>query len=230
MGHLIVFDGIDASGKTTQAKILEKKLREAGREVLYLTFPVYESESSSLVRLYLGGALGKSPDAVNAYAASSFYAADRYISYIAGWKKFHDRPKSVIIANRYTTSNAIHQLSKLPEAEWNGYLDWLCDYEFEKLKIPRPDLTVFFDMHPNVALGLMEERAKKTRQKKDIHEMDPEYLKRCHKAGKYAAGYLGWDVVGCCRGEGDALVPKSEFEMGEDLFALCANRCGLWEI
>lgn len=230
MGHLIVFDGIDASGKTTQAKILEKKLREAGRDILYLTFPVYESESSSLVRLYLKGALGENPDAVNAYAASSFYAADRYISYLTGWREFYNRPESVIIANRYTTSNAIHQLSKLPKTKWDSYLDWLCDYEYEKLQIPKPDLTVFFDMHPDVALGLIEERAKKTRQKKDIHEMDPGYLRRCYEAGSYAARYLNWDAVVCYRGEAGVLTPKSERELSEELFALCAGRCDLWNI
>ncbi|MCL1793011.1 MAG: deoxynucleoside kinase [Oscillospiraceae bacterium] len=221
MGNLIAFDGIDASGKTTQAKILEKRLRESGREILYLSFPAYESESSSLVKLYLNGALGARPDEVNAYAASSFFAADRYISFSTGWKEFYGRPGSLIIANRYTTANAVHQLSKLPKNEWDGFLDWLYDFEFEKLKLPKPDLTVFFDMHFDVALKLVEERAKKTSAKKDIHEMDQQYLKRCCEAGKYAAEYLGWESIVCYReSESGVLSPKSESEISEDLFEL----------
>jgi dTMP kinase len=183
---------------------------------------VYENESSSLVRLYLNGALGPSPGDVNAYAASSFYAADRYISYITGWKEFYSKPHSVIIANRYTTANAVHQLSKLPENEWDGFLDWLYDYEFEKLKIPKPNLTLFFDMHPDTALGLIEERAKKEGRKKDIHETDGEYLKRCYEAGKYAAKYLGWETIVCYKeNEAGILVPRGESEISEELFGLC---------
>ena len=221
MGRLIAFDGIDASGKTTQAKILEQKLRAAGKNVLYLTFPVYGSESSALVRLYLNGGLGKNPAGVNAYAASSFYAADRYISYITGWKAFHDKKDGVIVTNRYTTANAVHQLSKLPENEWDAFLDWLWDYEFDKLRIPKPDLTVFFDMHPDVALKLMEERAKKTQAQKDIHEADPGYLKKCYEAGKYAAGYLGWETIICHKtGANGVLVPKNEEEVSNILLEL----------
>ena len=223
---LIAFDGIDGSGKTTQAKILERKLRESGRETLQLSFPVYGSESSSLVRLYLGGSLGEKPGDVNAYAASSFFAADRYISYLTGWKEFYNRPGSVIIANRYTTANAVHQLSKLPKTDWDSFLDWLYDYEFEKLKLPKPDLTLFFDMHPDVALALIEERAKKAQTKKDIHEMDQQYLRTCHEAGKYAAKYLGWEIVACCReNEAGVLEPKSEREIGE---SLAGPVDGLW--
>ena len=221
MGYLIAFDGIDASGKTTQAKILEKKLRDAGKDVLYLTFPDYESESSSLVRLYLNGELGKNPDDVNAYAASSFFAADRYVSYMTNWKSFYDKKDSIILANRYTTANAVHQLSKLPETKWDEFLDWLYDYEFKKLKIPKPDLTVLFDMHIDVSLRLIEERAKKTQSKKDIHEADPRYLKKSYEAGQYAAKYLGWKKIVCYRkNESGMLVPKSEEEISEDLFEL----------
>jgi len=221
MGTLIAFDGIDASGKTTQAKILEKKLRESGRDILYLTFPDYDSESSALVKLYLNGDLGKNPGDVNAYAASSFYAADRYITYITKWKAFYERENSVILTNRYTTANAIHQLSKLPETEWDGFLDWLYDYEFNKLQIPRPDLTVFFDMHLDVALKLIEERAKKTQTQKDIHEADREYLKKCYEAGKYAAEYLGWVKIICYKpDENGLLIPKTEEKISESLVKL----------
>jgi len=224
MGYLIAFDGIDASGKTTQSKILEQKLRESGKDILYLTFPDYESESSSLVRLYLTGELGKNPGDVNAWAASSFFAADRYVSYITKWREFYGRENTVILANRYTTANAVHQLAKLEQTEWDKFLDWLYDYEFNKLKIPRPDLTVLFDMHPDVAVKLIEERAKKTQTKKDIHEMNAEYLRKCYDAGRYAAKYLGWEKIVCYKkDEYGVSVPKTEEEISENLFKLVGN-------
>ena len=221
MGRLVTFDGIDASGKTTQAKILEKNLCAEGKKTLYLSFPVYESEGSAPVRLYLGGGLGKEPEQTNAYAASSFFAVDRYISYVTDWRAFLEEPGSIVITNRYTTANAIHQLSKLPRDEWDEFLDWLCDYEFEKLQIPKPDLTVFFDMDPGVALSLLEERAKKTGEKKDIHESSPEFLKKSYEAGTYAASRLGWERLACChRDSSGALVAKSEREVSAELFDL----------
>jgi len=221
MGYLIAFDGIDASGKTTQAKLLHDRLKNEGRDVLYLTFPDYENESSALVRLYLNGDFGKNPSDVNAYAASSFYAVDRYASYITRWKEFYGRENSIIIANRYTTANAIHQLAKLERYEWDKFLDWLWDFEFNKLKIPKPDMTVLFDMHPDVAVKLIEERAKKTRVKKDIHEMDLDYLRKSYEAGQYAAKYLGWEKIICCeRDERGILIPKSEEVINKNLLEL----------
>jgi len=221
MSYLIAFDGIDASGKTTQARILEQKLRGAGKEILYLTFPDYDNESSFLVKLYLDGNLGKNPGDVNAYAASAFFAADRYISYITKWREFYERENTVILANRYTTANAVHQLAKLEQTEWDKYLDWLYDYEFNKLKIPKPDLTVLFDMHPNVAVKLIEQRAKETFVKKDIHEMNEEYLIKCYEAGKYAAKYLGWEKIRCyTKNESGVLIPKTQEEISGNLFKL----------
>ena len=228
MGYLIAFDGIDASGKTTQAKILEKKLRESNKnkEILYLTFPDYESESSSLVRLYLNGGLGENPGGINAYAASSFFAADRYVSYMTKWKSFYERENAVILTNRYTTANAVHQLSKLPENEWDAFLDWLYDYEFNKLRIPKPNLTVLLDMHPDVAIKLIEERAQKTKVKKDIHEADSRHLRKSYEAGQYAANYLGWEKIICYKKEKDErgmLSPKTEEEINSELCELVKN-------
>ncbi|MCL2097002.1 MAG: thymidylate kinase [Oscillospiraceae bacterium] len=233
MGYLIAFDGIDASGKTTQAKMLEQKLRVLNKntDVLYISFPDYQSESSSLVRLYLNGELGKNPSEVNAYAASSFFAADRYISYMkpGGWREFYGRENTVIIANRYTTANAVHQLAKLEPGEnyinWNNFLDWLYDYEFNKLKIPKPDLTVLFDMPPEAALELIEERAKLTNTQKDIHETDSEYLKKCYEAGKYAAKYLGWEIISCCgENNGGVPSPRNRGEISGDLLKLYIDK------
>lgn len=90
--------------------------------------------------MYLDGRLGQRPSDTNAYAASTFFAVDRYASYKADWKNDYDKVGKVVVANRYTSANAVHQLSKLPQNEWNGFLDWLWDFEFIKLGIPVPDV------------------------------------------------------------------------------------------
>ena len=233
MGYIIAFDGIDASGKTTQIKMLYDRLKDLGYDVLYLTFPDYDSESSALVRLYLNGGFGKKPEDVNPYAASSFYAVDRYASYMnmdgkTGWKEFYERANSIILANRYTTANAIHQMPKLNKDKWDKFLDWLWDFEYEKLKIPKPDLIVMFDMHIDVALKLLEERTDVNNTKKDIHEADPHYLKNSYEAGKYAADYLQWENLICYfQDEDNNLIPKSREEINRDLFDLIKSKIGV---
>ena len=129
MNKLIVIEGLDGSGKATQAKLLTSTLQEMGRTVRQVSFPDYESDSSALVKMYLAGEFGTSPSDVNAYAASSFYAVDRYASFKKDWEK--DYAEGIIVADRYTTSNAIHQCSKLPQEQWDGYLDWLFDFEYQ---------------------------------------------------------------------------------------------------
>ena len=123
-GKLIVLEGLDGSGKATQAKRLAAALAAEGRPVREITFPNYESDSSALVRMYLAGQFGEKPDDVNAYAASSFYAVDRYASFKSDWQA-HFEAGGVLVADRYTTSNAIHQCVKLPEDEWDGFVEWL---------------------------------------------------------------------------------------------------------
>ena len=134
-GKLIVLEGLDGSGKATQAKLLAKHLAAQGVPVQKITFPDYASDSSALVKMYLAGQFGQHPDDVNAYAASSFYAVDRYASYKTSWGSFYEQG-GVIIADRYTTSNAVHQCSKLPQEQWEEYLHWLFDYEFRLLGLP----------------------------------------------------------------------------------------------
>ena len=151
MGKLIVIEGLDGSGKSTQTPLLERELKEQGRNVMVISFPDYGSESSALVRMYLSGAFGEHPDDVGAYAASSFYAVDRYASYMTGWRDFYQRPDSVVLATRYTSSNEIHQLAKLPRDDWDAFIRWTEDYEFEKLKIPRPDAVLYLDMKYEIA-------------------------------------------------------------------------------
>lgn len=196
MGKLIVIEGLDGSGKATQAKLLAEGLRARDRRVREVSFPDYQSPSSALVRMYLGGEFGSHPDDVNAYAASTFFAVDRYASFKRDWAE--DWEKGVVIADRYTTSNAIHQCSKLPEAAWEGFLDWLFEFEYQRLSIPAPSLVVYLRVDPDVSQQLMAHRYH-GQDKRDIHEKDLKYLARCQAAGEYCIRRLGWRVVECCR-------------------------------
>ena len=156
--------------------------------------------------MYLAGELGGSADAVNAYAASSFYAVDRYASYKRFWQADYEAG-ALIVAARYATSNAIHQMAKLPPEEWDGYLAWLEDYEYRLLGLPRPDDVVFLDMPLDVAQTLLSARYEGDEKKKDIHERDSLYLRRCRQTALYAAERGGWHVIPCGR-EGKPLPPE----------------------
>ena len=197
MGKLIVIEGLDGSGKSTQTPILAEELRAQGREVKVISFPDYKSDSSVLVRMYLGGEFGSRPSDVNAYAASSFYAVDRFASYMKDWKEFYEKPDSVIIATRYTSSNEIHQLAKLDREDWDNFVCWAEDFEYNKLGIPRPDMVLYLDMRYDIALSRVSGRSEATGQKKDIHELDTAYMERCHKAAAYASAKLGWKNIVC---------------------------------
>ncbi len=197
MGYLIAIDGLDGSGKETQANLLANAIKKCGKNVRLLSFPVYESESSSLVRLYLNGKLGSSPGDTNAFAASVFFACDRYISFVNDWKKDRIDPKTVLIANRYTTANAVHQLSKLPKREWDSFLEWLFDFEYNKLGIPAPDKVFYLKCSPTVSMELIRKRSASDHRALDIHEKDEDYLIRCYEAAVYSANQLNWDVISC---------------------------------
>ena len=196
MGKLIVIEGLDGSGKATQAKLLAEKMAAAGVKVKQISFPNYDSDSSALVKMYLNGEFGANAYDVNAYAASSFYAVDRYASFMKDWKT--DYESGVVIADRYTTSNAIHQCAKLPGEQWDEYLEWLFDYEYRMLGIPKPDSVIYLRADPQVSQELMKNRYQGHEEKKDIHERNIEYLKRCQKAADYCADKLGWQVIECC--------------------------------
>ncbi len=215
MARLIVLDGLDGSGKSTQLAAVDAWMTENGIAHKQISFPDYEQPSSTLVRSYLAGEFGTSPDAVNAYAASSFYAVDRYASYKHFWQEDYEKG-TVILAARYTTSNAIHQMSKLPEDRWDAYLEWLADYEYRLLQLPAPDLVLFLDMPPEVSQKLMTSRYEGDESKKDIHERDRSYLLTCRKAALYAAEHDGWSVVSCAEnGE-----PRSIADITSSLTAL----------
>lgn len=197
----IVIDGLDGSGKATQTKLLAQRLQERGFQARTISFPDYESDSSALVKMYLGGQLGDSPDNVNAYAASSFYAVDRVASYINTWKKYFDE-YDYIIADRYTTSNIIHQMAKVREEERDGFIDWLFDFEYNRLALPAPDLVIFLDVDPAISQKLIFGRYGGDESKKDIHEKDFAYLMRCRSSAMYAINRLGWVKIECTENGG----------------------------
>ena len=197
MSKLIVLEGLDGSGKGTQTALLREYLETCGKRVRVIDFPAYGTPGASLVELYLGGGLGAHPDDTGAYAASMFFAADRYVSYVNDWKADCDDPDTYVIANRYTTANAYHQISKLPEAEWDGFLDWLWDFEFRRLGLPVPDRVLLLDMPESVSESLVRKRSRETGAQLDIHEKDTGYLKRCRAAARYVAGKCRWTVVDC---------------------------------
>ncbi len=207
MGRMIVIEGLDGSGKTTQGNLLAQYLRGRGIPMRPLSFPDYGSRGCTLVDMYLGGDLGKDPDDINGYAASMFYAADRYISYTTDWRKDYQNPDTVIVATRYTTANAYHQLAKLPRQQWETFLCWLYDFEYTKLGLPAPDDVILLSMDPALSSACVEKRSKETGTKKDIHELDADYLIRCHAAAQYAAQHGDWKIINCAP-EGTLLPPE----------------------
>ncbi len=196
MGKMIVIEGLDGSGKSTQIEQLKERLNRLNCAYRQIKLPDYEDPSSTLVRMYLGGSFGKKPEDVGAYAASAFFAVDRFASYKQHWGNDYNNG-TLIVADRYTTSNAYHQLEKMPEAEWDAYLDWLEDFEYGKIGIPKPDLVIYLDMPIDVSQQLMKKRCQATNTVKDVHEADVEYLKRCRVAAMYAAEKLGWHIIPC---------------------------------
>ena len=197
----IAIDGLDASGKKTQTGLLIDYLQRRGAEYRHLSFPTYHKDYSSLVNLYLGGAFGDNPDTVNAYAASSFFALDRYSSYMLDWKKDYDEGK-IIIANRYTTANAVHQLSKLPESEYETFLEWLYNFEFCKLGLPKPDIVLYLSLPPLLSLRLIEKRCAETGAERDIHEKSLSHIESSYKAVLFSSEKLGWNRIECSTGDG----------------------------
>ncbi|MCW6062541.1 thymidylate kinase [Clostridium sporogenes] len=198
-GRLIVIEGSDGSGKATQTKKLYDKLVKQNKKVKKVEFPNYKSESSALIKMYLSGEFGKNPDSVNPYASSTFYAIDRFASYKKDWEEFYLKG-GIIIADRYTTSNMIHQAAKIKEVQAKDkFLNWLWDFEFEKFNLPVPDCVIFLDMPPKCSKSLMETRNNKFtgEKEKDIHENNYEYLLESYNNSKYISEKYGWNRIEC---------------------------------
>lgn len=194
MGKLIVLEGTDGSGKSTQFRLLTQRLEQQGQVFRRLRFPQYDKESSALIRMYLGGQFGTDPNAVNAYAASTFYAVDRMASYLQDWKPDYQRG-TVFLADRYTTSNAVHQGGKVNPEHRRAFYDWLYDLEYNKMELPKPDLVILLDMPIELTRLLMRKREQDTNTQADIHEQDLAYLAHCRESALEAAQHYGWQVV-----------------------------------
>lgn len=194
-GRLVVLEGLDGSGKSTQLELVAGYLKEIGVNCRAISFPNYDTLSGQLVKCYLNGEIeceGKN----GAYSASAIYAVDRYVSYVTDWKDFYLNG-GFVLTGRYTTSNAIYQLAKMPREEYDPFLDWLFDFEYNKLGLPEPDKVIFLDMPVEVSQNLLKKRYNGDESKKDIHERDVDFLRRCRESAMYAAGACGWNVIGC---------------------------------
>ena len=195
-GKLIVFEGTDGSGKATQSRLLCEHLDREGIAYKKIDFPRYGKPSAAMVQEYLDGNLGKNPGDVNAYAASMFYAMDRYASYQQDWGDFYEAG-GLIVADRYTTSNAVHQASKLPEGERSDYLKWLFETEYGLFGLPKPDLVIYLDMPTEITERMMRQREKATGTHADIHEQDEAYLKQCRANARDVVRECGWSLIHC---------------------------------
>lgn len=197
MGKLIVIEGVDGSGKGTQTAMLYDKLLAKGINVRKVSFPCYDSPASQPVKMYLAGEFGKSANDVNAYAASIIYAVDRFASFKSDWGSFYE-DGGIILADRYTTSNAVHQCSKLPCENWGEYLTWLFETEYGKIAIPKPDIVIYLKVDGDVSQKLLTSRYNGNESKKDIHERDLQYLQKSRTAAAYCAEKCGWKIIECC--------------------------------
>lgn len=199
-GKLITIEAGDGSGKATQTKALYDRLLAEGYQVLKVEYPDYQSESSALVRMYLGGEFGQQAENVSAYGASAFFAVDRYASYLLKWRQAYESGW-IILADRYTTSNMVHQAVKLKNsAEREEFLTWLWDFEFGRLQLPVPDRVIYLNMPPEISDRLINSRAAKdSSRQKDIHEKDTSYLHHCHRAYNEVAEKYGWVKISCAQ-------------------------------
>lgn len=193
-GKLIVLEGIDGSGKSAQFRRLCARLENDGIDYNHIVFPRYDQDSSALIRMYLAGEFGTHPDDVNAYTASTFFAVDRFASYKKDWGSTYESG-GLFLSDRYTTSNAVHQGSKLSDEELPDFFRWLSDLEYEKMGLPRPDLVLYLDVDIETSLARMRRREAKNHTHADIHEQDIEYLRRCLRTAERAADFFGWTRI-----------------------------------
>ncbi len=218
MGKLIVFEGTDGSGKSTQFALLTKRLQALHIDFRTIEFPQYSEPSSSLIRMYLGGEFGTRPSDVNAYAASTFYAVDRYASYRKVWREYYQNG-GLVLSDRYTTSNAVHQASKEPPEKREEFFKWLYEFEQIHMELPVPDIVIYLDVPTELTGQNLRRREHDTNTVADIHEQNMDYLRLCRSTGRQAAEYYGWTIVNCAR---DGKMRSIE-EIHNEIFALVSK-------
>jgi len=200
LGKVIVFEGIDGSGKSTQFDLICKRLSDEKRDFKRIVFPRYNEPSSALIKMYLAGDFGDKPDSVNAYAASSFYAVDRFASFVLEWQDYY-KGGGLVLTDRYTTSNALHQGAKIAASQRESFFKWLYEYEFDLIGLPAPDLVIYMDISAEFAARRLRRRQSETGTYADIHENDMAYLRSCAQSGEQAAAEYGWHKI-CCVNDG----------------------------
>lgn len=214
MGKLIVIEGTDGSGKSTQFRLLTEHLSQDRVAFEKLVFPQYSQPSSALIKMYLGGEFGSHPADVNAYAASTFYAVDRYASYKKVWGKWYEQG-GLVVSDRYTTSNAVHQSSKLEQEALFQFSDWLFHYEYDLLGLPRPTCVIFLDLPPEASFRMLQKRQG---VQGDIHELDHAYLIRCHQRALELCAHYGWHRIACWDGTQIRSIDSIHREIMEVIF------------
>lgn len=217
MGRFIVIDGLDGSGKHTQLTRLADHLRAQGKKVRTIDFPHYNTPGCVLVEEYLNGKFGDKPEDTGAYAASLFYAMDRFYSYATDWKKDYLDPDTYLLADRYTTANAVHQTTKLDKSEWDSYLNWLFDTEFDKIALPRPDDVIYLEVPPALSRELVRRRSVSDNRAMDIHEKDAGFFEKSYEAALYTANYCGWTKIACHTEKDGALAMRQVDEITADI-------------
>ena len=201
MGKLFVIDGTDGSGKQTQFVKLQERLTKEGIGYKIVSFPNYDSPSSSLVKMYLSGEFGKNAKEVSPYIASTFYAADRYATFQTGYKEYYESG-GIILADRYTTANMVHQAGKIyDKKERKKFLDWLWNFEFNLYGLPVPSEVFFLNMPVEKSIELMKNRENKFshESKKDIHESDKNHLIDAYNAACDVAKDYNWYEIKCVK-------------------------------
>ena len=211
-GKLYVIEGVDGSGKATQTEQLYQALLAQGKTVRKVSFPDYDSPSSSLIKMYLNGEFGTDPQSVNAFATSVFFAVDRFASFRKDWQEFYEND-GIIIADRYVTSNLVHQAGKISDAaEKERYIQWLSDLEYNIFGLPKPDCVIFLDMPPAYSLKLRQQRNElKQGLSADIHEADQTYLQNAYDNAIGIAKHQQWHTISC--------VADNEIRTVEDIHA-----------
>ena len=210
MGKLIVIEGTDGSGKATQTTRLFERLRNLRVNVMRVSFPNYESESSALIKMYLRGDFGGSALDVNPYAAAMFYAVDRFASF-QSWKDFYNSG-GIVLADRFTASNMSHQGTKFSrKADREKFWNWIYDIEIKKFQLPVPDLTIFLDMPPNIAAMLRQKRGRE-----DLHESDANYMVKSYKTYCELAQKYNWKNINCAENN----FARSSIDIADEVFRL----------
>lgn len=221
VGKIAVIEGLDGCGKKTQTKVVSEFLKNVGLKSVVVSLPDYGSGSSAPLRMYLNGEIDGS--FANAYAASSFFAVDHFINHLK-WKHEYENG-GIILCDRYVTSNLIYQTSKLPMEERVSFVEWLCDFEYEKLALPRPDLVLLLDMPINTSQDLIEKRYEGDNSQKDLHEKNTIYLKECRETSFFLAKKFGWQIVSCTNTNGKL---KAKKEISEEIIGIIRKSFGIY--